>query len=465
MTDSNLLNKTKLLSCSIKGVLKLSFPLMISALATLFMIFVDRLFLAKYSIDTLNAAVNSGTLAWAFFGGMGMLTSMSEVFVAQYNGANDKKKIGSAVWQMIWVSIFSIFFFLPMAFWVAPIIYSNSIYASMQVDYFSTLMMFAPGYALMSALAGFFIGRGKTKLILILAVVANLINIILDKILIFGIDGFVPELGIKGAAIATCVGYLAQAIILLFIFLNSKNREKYKTNQFSFQKLAFLKALKIGAPQGVFYSLEILGWAIFFEMMTSISEFHITISAICQSIVILLSFFMDGLSKGVAAIAGNFIGAKRTIETTHILKSGFKLQVLFSSILLIFFMIDPNVTLPFFVNGQENTLLNSVESLKTLKTCFLYVLIYLTFEGFRWVISGLLSAAGDTIFLLIAGTTSVWLFLLSPIYFIVVKFKLPVEMAWLLAVFYSLFSSFIYYMRYRGGKWKEIRLIQTNSDI
>jgi len=454
----------KFLNSNVKGIFKLSFPLMVSALATLFMIFVDRLFLARYSIDALNAAVNSGTLAWAFFGGMGMVTSMSEVFVAQYNGANDKKMIGSSVWQMIWVSIMSIVFFVPMSLWIGPYIYANSIYANLQVDYFSTLMMFAPAYALMSALAGFFIGQGKTKLLIILAITANLINIILDRILIFGIDGLIPEMGIKGAAIATCSGYIVQATILLILFLNKKNRNKYGTNKFHFNRNRFLQSLRIGAPQGIFYSLEIMGWAIFYEMMTKLSEFHITVSAICQSIVILLSFFMDGLNKGVAAIAGNFIGAKKSDQTRLVMKSSIKLQMLFSAAVFLFFLLDPNITVPFFLNSQESSLLSSSEFLKTLKICFLFVFMYITFEGFKWIFAGLLSAAGDTLFLLVAGTFSVWVFLLAPIYFIVVKLNLSVEIAWMLSVAYSVMTSIVYYLRYQSGKWKGIELIQAKDD-
>ncbi|MGD2169529.1 MAG: MATE family efflux transporter, partial [Chlamydiota bacterium] len=123
----------------VKKLFNLSLPLMISSLATLLMIFVDRIFLANYSIDTLNAAVSAGTLAWAFLGGFGMITAMSQVFVSQYNGSNQQKEVGKAVWQMIWVGIFSLFLFVPMAFFAAPFIYKNSPH---QINYFFWLMIF-----------------------------------------------------------------------------------------------------------------------------------------------------------------------------------------------------------------------------------------------------------------------------------------------------------------------------------
>ncbi|MCI0618045.1 MATE family efflux transporter, partial [bacterium] len=148
---------------SIRELWKISLPLMISTLASLFMIFTDRIFLAHYSIEALNASVNSGTFAWALMAGIGMITAMAEVFVAQYNGARHYKRLGVPVWQMVWFALFSTFFFLPIAIWGAPAIFGGDRYADLEIGYFRLLMIFSPGYALMMALSGFFIGRGKTK--------------------------------------------------------------------------------------------------------------------------------------------------------------------------------------------------------------------------------------------------------------------------------------------------------------
>lgn len=80
---------------SIRELFSISLPLMISSLAALFMIFTDRIFLARYSLDSLNASVNAGTMAWALMSGFSMITAMSEVFVAQYNGAKQYENMGA----------------------------------------------------------------------------------------------------------------------------------------------------------------------------------------------------------------------------------------------------------------------------------------------------------------------------------------------------------------------------------
>lgn len=456
---------TKYPEGSIRELWSISLPLMISSLASLLMIFVDRCFLARYSLDSLNAAVNSGTLAWAFLGGMGMLTVMSEVFVAQYNGAQLHNKIGFCVWQMLWVSIFSAFIFIPLGLWGGKLFFHGSVYSSLQNDYFRYLMIFGPLYPLMTAFSGFYIGRGKTRLLIYLGILANFINLILDWVLIFGVDDFIPEMGIKGAAIATCVGTSVQVLILAFLFFSSKNRSYYGTDNWKFNYPMFKKCLKIGLPPAIFYALEIIGWTLFFIMMTNLGEIHITISSICQTIVILLSFFFDGLNRGVAALAGNFIGSKKIVLINTLLKSSLKLLLMFTVLVSIFLIFDPGLIVDFLIPGSIEKHIFQWQTASgfsfyfILKTCLICVFVYLFFEGIRWIFAGLLTAAGDTLFLLAAGSFSVWIFLLLPVYFIVVKFSLAVQFAWLLAAMYAILLSFIYWFRFQKGKWKEIKLI------
>lgn len=460
---------TKYPEGSIRELWTISFPLMISTLATLLMIFVDRIFLAEYSLESLNAAAHAGTWAWAFIGGLGVLTGMSEIFVSQYNGAGMRSKIGVPVWQMIWASLVSLVVFIVLAVWGAPILYANSPYQALETEYFSILMFFGPAYAWMTALSGFFIGRGKTRMLIWIAIIANLINIVLDWILIFGIEGWVPEMGIRGAALATSIGYLFEGSFLFFFFLQKKYRKEFGSSSWRFDPLVFRKCFKVGFPQGLFYFLEIIGFALFYQMMTRMGEVHITISSICQSILILLSFFYDGLSRGVAAIAGNFIGGNRYAYVGKVLKSGLYLQLLFIALLVTFFALDFHHSVQFLLpQDWKNYSLSwftefGISSEQVLVFCLFCTFIYIGFEGIRWVLAGILTAAGDTLFLLIAGPICVWLFLLLPVYLFVVKYSASVQTAWLLIAAYGLFTCILYAVRLFQGKWKNIQIIDRNE--
>lgn len=429
------------------------------------MIFTDRIFLAHYSIGALNASVNAGTLAWAFMSGIGMVTAMSEVFVAQYNGSKQYQRIGSPVWQMIWFSLISSIFCIPLAIWGTPLLFQGDFYAEMEIVYFRWLLLFAPSYALMTAFSGFFIGQGKTKLMIWLAIIANAINILLDRILIFGIKGWIPELGIQGAAIATCFGYFFESAILLYLFLSKENREIFGTNNWHFNKKEMLGCLKVGVPQGIFSALEVVGWAVFYWMMTSLSEKHITISSVCQTFTILLSFFFDGLCRGSAAIAGNFIGAKKYPLVSKVLKSGLVLLLFFLLTTSVFLVFDPVDTagMLFFAKIESGQVTTSIDPMlvDSLKICMFLSFVYIFFDGLRWILSGLLIAAGDTLFLLFTGSLSVWVFLLLPVYVIVVKNQLSVEYAWGITVIYAILFFLIYLIRFKKGAWQKIDLYQS----
>jgi MATE family multidrug resistance protein len=439
---------------SIRELWTISLPLMISALASLFMIFTDRIFLSHYSIGALNASVNAGTLAWALMSGIGMITAMSEVFVAQYNGAGLHKRLGIPVWQMLWFALFSILFFLPIAIWGSAAIFSSDRYADLEIPYFRWLMIFGPSYAILTSFSGFFIGRGKTKILIWLAIVANLINIGLDWTLIFGIPGLIPEMGIEGAAIATCCGYLFESVALCYLFLKKENRVSFGTDQWRLNWTEMKKCCKVGIPQGVFCAVEMLGWSVFYWMMTDLGEKHITISSICQSFTILLFFFCDGLSRGAAAVAGNLIGSRKFHLVKKVLRSGFCLLVLFSLCTALILLVDPVDTVRFlFIQSPDYAILES------LKMCMIFAFAYIFFDGLRWFFSGLLVAAGDTRFLLIAGSCSVWLFLLAPTYLIVVRGNLDIEYAWGLTVLYAILFFAIYWLRFKQGAWQKINLL------
>ncbi len=452
---------TKYPEGSLRELWHISMPLMLSSLASLMMIFVDRMFLARYSLNALNAAVNAGTLAWVFFGGFGMLTAMGDVLVSQYNGAKEYTKIGTPIWQMIWVAAFSTVFFIPLALFVAPLIYSNSLYGSLQIQYFQILMIFAPFYVLMTSLSGFYVGRGKTRVLILIAILANAINGILDWIFIFGIEGVFPEMGIKGAAIATSLGYVFEALALFYLFLRKKNRQRFGTTNFMIHLPTLKKCLRLGLPQSIFYMLELIAFTVFYELMTSLSSLHITVSSICQSLMILLYFFIDGIYKGVSSIAGNMIGAKGDGFIQKLLKSALIMQILFSLVILLFFVIDTRwiLTLIFPTEFSETGLFMESSNYKLLKLSLIFAFFNLTFEGMRWIYSSVLVAAGDTLFLLIAGTLSVWGMFILPVYLITVRYNLPITSAWLIGMIYSFLCYGIYAARYSSGKWKENGLL------
>lgn len=444
---------TKYPEGSLRELWNIAVPLMLSSLSVMLMLFIDRLLLAHYSLSALNAAVNATTFGWAFVFGWMVLTSISEVFVAQYNGAGHRERLGEPVWQMIWLSLLSIPFFYYMAYWGMQLYYGQADAHPMEQEYFYWMMIFGPSFPLYAALCGFFVGQGKVKVITYLAIVANIINAGLDYILIFGIEGVISPWGVKGAAIATSGSGIFQVLVLSVIFLSEKNRRDLGTTHCAFNLKLFGQCLKIGLPGAIFVAIELLGWASFYHMMSLVGEKYITIAGICQSIAFLFYFFIEGISKAATTIAGNLIGAKRRWYISKMLVSGVILLLgfLFAMLASLFYgsVFLMNLFLP---DANPDLLLQIYDSLLI---SLYFIVIYVFFEGIRLLFSGVLTAAGDTVFLLIAGTLSIWFLLVLPVYYFIVMHHYSIEFAMFICVAYSIGACLIYLWRYTQGAWKK----------
>lgn len=462
---------TSIKTGSVRNLWKISFPMMISFMSMAIMLFADRIFLASYSTSALNAAVQAGTLAWGFILGWMALATMSEVFVAQYNGAKDYIKIGRPVWQMIWLCLFSFAFFIPMAIWGSDWFYNMGIDTQQERDYFRYFMFAGPIYALVPAIGGFFIGQGKTRIMQWLAVLGNIVNIGLDPLFIFGVPGFIPEMGVIGAAIATNLGTLIEVIILMFLILKKDNRTQFATNDYKIYPSLFLKTLKVGLPPAVFAMLELLGWALFYHMMMMIGPIHILVSSICQSILLLFIFFGMGLEKGAIALTGNFIGSGNSAKVYTIFRSALKLSSWYFLLTVTFLVLIPDPLVNWFFNNPElskgvdlESLTMSAEEIKTLvRTGLVFICFYIFFENLRWTINGMLTAAGDTLFLLISGTLAVWGLMIIPTYFFIVLPKAHIYYAFGIWVLYSSIACLIVFLRLIMGAWKKKDLIDLKK--
>lgn len=457
---------------SLRQLWKVSSGLMVSFLSMVAMMFVDRLFLSYYSTDAFSAATSSGTLFWAGSFLWVTLAAMAEVFVAQYNGSKQYQKLGEPVWQMIWLAGIALIFFVSLGSFGSQFFLKSGFMNQNEVEYFRWNNYFAPFLTLLTALSAFYIGQGKTGIIKWLGLIGNGVNALLDPLFIFGYKGVVPSMGIKGAAIATGIGVIIQVLILGAMFLSKRNQETFGTSDYRFKPTAFFKCLKVGASPAVFVMFELLGWATFYKLMEGMSGKHILVASITQSVLILFIFFGLGLEKGAAAVSGNLIGAKKLHEVNRLFRSGVKLSLIFGAILALFLGGFPDFFIDLFFKNPEalsgSTLGISPEMLQevkvALKTALLMLVAYLTLENIRWLLSGLLTSAGDTFYLLIAGAVSIWVFMLLPTYFLVVKPKAPIETAFYIWIFYCIMAVSLLYFRFWQGKWKEKHLVELDSE-
>lgn len=412
------------------------------------MMFVDRLFLSWYSPDALNAGANA-SLAYYMILVIPMgICAISEVLVGRLHGDERLRDTGGAAWQMVWLAVLLAPLFLLCAMWLPNVLFYQSGNLVYETEYFSSLLPFASFLCASTALNGFFTSVGKVRVVTYCAILANLVNIVADYVLIFGWEP-IPAYGVAGAALATGLAQVAQVILLLCFFLSKKNQGAYGTRAFGFNRGYFAEGLRIGAPAGCGHAIEMMAHYLVFRMIMLVGQEQMTVVAVVQSCYILFWFVIEAQSKGIGAIVANLLGAGKKELVPRVLRSSMTLHTLFFLILALLFSCAPNFFLRLFL--PDSGLLLSASSL--FHVALFWMVLFFLFDGFSWIMAGILTAAGDTKFILYVSMLLNWVGYVLPILLFVGWAKNGADIAWTITTAYGAMHFGLYFLRYRSGKW------------
>lgn len=242
---------------------------------------------------------------------------------------------------------------------------------------------------IMNVLNSILRGSKNTKTPLIAAVIINIINIFLDWAMIFGKVGF-PELGVKGAAIATSFSHIIGFLfIFIYTFKYSKIKPRFKyIKDMSLAKLRNLVKLAIPSSlQEAAYSLARI-WGIF--MVMGLGETAFAANQIATTIESIS--YMPGTGFGVActALVGHKIGEKNFKEANEYAHTCAILGLIFMGLCSTMFLIFPKFIVSLFINRSE------LEVIKLGALCLMAGALEQPFMALYLVYGGALKGSGDT---------------------------------------------------------------------
>ncbi len=435
----------------VSSLFKISFPVMLSTLSTHIMMFLDRVILVRYDLEAMNSAAASMMSVAVFQCGAMGVAAISEVFVGRHNGAKELTAVGSAVWQMIWFSMMLFVVSVPIAIYGSALIIPQEL-AFYGVPYFKWIMAFSPLAAVGAAFSGFYIGVGKTHYITLSVVVGNIVNIVLAVILIFGIQGFVPSFGIRGAAFASIIGALVQCLLLCYWFLKSKNRLLYHTMKWRIYPLVMWQEIKMGGPQALGHAIEVTAWAFTFHLVAPLGMAFVTVLTVCQSVILTIYFMLEGLQKGVIGVASNLIGAKKLSEIKILLKSSLKLYIVILFIIAIpMLVVGKQLVVAIFITDHK-----AIELINQVTIGLRWMFLFCVFDGLVWIFSGIIVAGGDTKFVMLVNAANTWLFSIVPLYFLTKVSFIEPHMMSLFTALYALINAMCFALRYKSLGWLKV---------
>jgi MATE family multidrug resistance protein len=446
-----------------RELLVTAFPLILSTASWSVLQFIDRVFLTWYSPDAVAASMPAGilnfTLTSLFFG----TASYSATFVAQYYGAEKFHKIGETLWHGIYISLIGsliIFFIGFMAEPIFHIIGHGAEIERLESEYFKILCFGSVGPIVSSVLAGFYSGRGENKPVMWVNLISLGINTFFDYILIFGKLGF-PEMGIKGAAIATVISGAVPILIYGYYIFGPNHNAKYKTfSNFKFNNELFGRMLKFGLPSGVHFFIETAGFTAFLLILGRIGPIELAATNIAFNINTIAFMPMIGIGIAISMLIGQNIGRERIDIAERFTWQGFQICFTYMGLIALTYYFLPNIYIyPFEVNANQVEFLQIKEFVKVLLK---FVAVYSIFDTLNLVFASAIKGAGDTKFVMIIGSSLSFFLLVIPSYITLVIMKRGLYDAWLIASIYISILGLSYLIRFLTGKWKSMKVIEPS---
>jgi MATE family multidrug resistance protein len=448
-----------------REVLRIAVPLILSTASLTMTLFVDRMFLSWYSRSAVAAAIPGGITYFtvcSFFLGTAQYVN---TIVAQYHGAGDRPACARAVWQGVWFALMA-FPFIIAAIPVGTAVLARSGHGPdlirLETEYFSILMLGGVALPLNAALASFFSGRGHTKVVMWGNVLGNSVNVMLDYLLIFGHHGF-PEMGIRGAAIATAVTGIIPPLFWAGLFLSKKYQSVYKSRlQIGWDRKIFVVLLRYGVPSGVQFFLDVASFTAFVLLIGRLGVVELAATNIVLSIQMLSFFPMVGMSIATATLVGEYIGRSDLKTAEKSVHCSLRLALAYSGVLALLYITVPEFFIELFRHRAadapsfEVIVKRGVEILRL-------VTVFTLFDTAFIVFSGALKGAGDTKFAMWAQIIAAWLLFIPPVYVIIEILDMGVMAAWSWGLVYIVGLGITFWLRFRSGHWKSIRMVEATG--
>lgn len=180
---------------------------------------------------------------------------------------------------------------------------------AMGVDYLYVVMTMAFGVVLAIFFERILQAEGNMMMPMLAQLLGAITNIILDPIFIFGY-GFIPALGVRGAAIATVIGQLLSMVFIGYIALFGKHEISFKLEQFKLDTELFKEIYKIGVPVAIMNAMGSLAMSALNSVLVLFNTSYVAALSIYFKLQSFIYMPVFGMNQGSLPILSYNFGAQ-----------------------------------------------------------------------------------------------------------------------------------------------------------
>lgn len=451
---------------SYRGIMAVSLPIIAGMAGRTIMMFCDRLFLAQHSQLELQAALPAGILSFTLLCVVFGTVGYAGTFVSQYFGAGDRDGCSRSLAQALYLTLFSLPVLVGLTFpGLALLNLSGHQPEVLKLErtYFTILMLSSAGPVFTTAAASFWNGRGKTIPAMAAVLTGAGVNIILDYLMIFGRMGF-PEMGIRGAAIATAISSFIPGIILTVAAYTGRTARYYRTREnFRFSRALSGRIIRFGLPSGLQIFMDVSSFTVFIFIAGRLGAVDFTANNIAFSVNNLAFNPLLGFSFATTVIVGRCIGMGNPDLAVRATRRTLLISLCYFVPLAVSFVLFPGFYIRLFFSPDSACTVAELSS--TAVKLLAIVAVWGVFDAVSLMYSGALRGAGDTRFVVIASGVLAWFFWIPGVLYLYYVRHSGIVSLWLFTSIYVAVFAIVFFLRFRKGVWRRIDLLGRKHDI
>ena len=461
---------------AVREVWSIAWPTVLTMTSYTVMQFMDKLMVAQVGPVEVAAQGNGGIWAFTLVAmAMGVLTVIN-TYVAQHLGAGTPQEGSRYAWAGIWLSVGAwLAIILPFALllpWLFARMGHDEELQRMETAYGQIMLVGSVVLLSNKAMSHYFFGMHRPRVIAAAAIVGNLANVVFNYTLIYGEAGLpalglpgvpgVPAMGVSGAAIATVIGTAIELAIPLAVFLSPSMHRLYGTRSSWWPDLKPMRdLLRLGWPASVQWGSELICWAIFMSVLVGrFGEDHMTAGWAVLTYMHLSFMPAVGFSSAVAAIVGKRIGEGLPDVAAARARLGLLLSMAYMTTCAVAMVLFREPMVRAFAGGADVPLERIDNIVAIGMQLIICAAVFQTIDAVGVVCTGALRGAGDTVWPGVATLILSWVFIVGGGWTLVVLAPgLKSLGPWIGASAYIILYGVVMFLRWEGGRWRSIRLL------
>jgi putative MATE family efflux protein len=313
---------------SFKRIHELAIPALIAGVAEPLISITDTAIIGNIDFnakESLGAVAIVGSflsmLIWVFAQTRSAVSSI----ISTYLGSNKLEEVktlpAQAILIIVSLSVIVISLTYPFAEYIFEIYGAKQRILAYAVEYYKIRIIGLPFTLFVFTIFGTFRGLQNTLYPMLIAISGALLNVVFDWILVYGIEGWIPAMNIKGAAYASVISQIVMAVVAGYLLLNKTTISLKFVLPFNKEIPRLIKMVF-----DLFLRTIALNAALIFAVYKATSYGTNTLAAYGIGIQLWLfgAFFIDGYSSAGNILSGRLLGAK---EYDTLLSLGKKLII------------------------------------------------------------------------------------------------------------------------------------------